>query len=123
MPKKRKLSSKGQPAQDEKKRDADRKRLQKRRQHDIVNRPSIRAIFISSVIGPRNPPVALHAMYYTRTVFLSSDTLTYCVLIGCHVQDQSVIVTNDRYDSSWLRAQYGTQDLNVQYSESSVVAA
>jgi hypothetical protein len=31
--------------------------------------------FISSVIGPRHPPVALHAMYYTRTVFLSTDTL------------------------------------------------
>ena len=34
MPKKGKLSSKGQPAQEEKKRDADRKRLQKRRQHE-----------------------------------------------------------------------------------------
>jgi hypothetical protein len=28
---------------------------------DIVNRPSIWAFFISSVIGPRHPPVALHA--------------------------------------------------------------
>jgi hypothetical protein len=34
MPKRRKLSSKGQPAQEEKKRDADQKRLQKRRQHE-----------------------------------------------------------------------------------------
>ena len=33
--------------------------------------------FISSAIGPRHPPVALHAMYYTRTVFLSTDTLIY----------------------------------------------
>jgi hypothetical protein len=31
--------------------------------------------FISSVIGPQHPPVALHAMYCTRTVFLSTDTL------------------------------------------------
>jgi hypothetical protein len=33
--------------------------------------------FISSVIGLRHPPVALHAMYYTRTVFLSTDTLIF----------------------------------------------
>ena len=31
--------------------------------------------------GPRHPPVALHAMYYTRTVFLSTDTL---ILNGCY---------------------------------------
>ena len=37
--------------------------------------------FISSVIGPRHPPVALHAMYYTRTVFLSTDTLIHVYVV------------------------------------------
>jgi hypothetical protein len=44
--------------------------------------------FISSVIGPRNPPLALHAMYYTRTVFLSTDTLISGTVtnVGMYVQ-------------------------------------
>jgi hypothetical protein len=47
--------------------------------------------FISSVIGPRHPPVALHAMYYTRTVFLSTDTLIIYSNFKDHVHLQPTV--------------------------------